>query len=117
MEFIKRKDKVLIINDSYNANPSSMKAALLVLASQPAKRRIAVLGDMLELGKKSKFYHQQVLNFAKKLGIDLIFTKGRNFGNTLNLADLKKHLRSGDTILVKGSRGMKMEQIVDTLRF
>jgi len=121
MEFIERADGVKIINDSYNANPSSMKAALLVLASQPADRRIAVLGDMLELGRKSKFYHQQTLNFAKKLGIDLIFTKGNEFSKASNLrspiSNLQKTVRPGDVILVKGSRGMKMEEVVDALQF
>lgn len=120
MEFIERTDGVRIINDSYNANPSSMKAALLVLASQPAERRLAVLGDMLELGKRSGFYHRQILNFAYKLGIDLIFTKGKEFAKASHLpspiSHLEKTIRPGDVVLVKGSRGMKMEEVVDALR-
>jgi len=120
MEFIERGDGVRIINDSYNANPSSMKAALLVLASQPAERRIAALGDMLELGKRSGFYHGQILNFAYKLGIDLIFTKGKEFSRASHLpspiSHLQKIIRPGDVVLVKGSRGMKMEEVVDALR-
>ena len=121
MEFIERKDGVRIINDSYNANPSSMRAALMVLATQLADRRIAVLGDMLELGRKSKFYHKQTLDFAKKLGIDLILTKGKEFAKVDRSSVLSsrflRSLKSGDVVLVKGSRGMKMEEIVDSLRF
>jgi len=121
MEFIRLKDNLTIINDTYNANPSSMKAALQVLASQPAERRIAVLGDMLELGGRSKFYHEQVLNFAYKLGIDLIFTKGKEFSKVSHLpspiSHLQKTIKPGDVVLVKGSRGMRMEEVVDALQF
>ncbi len=126
MEFVRRKDGITIINDTYNANPTSMKAALLTLASLKAKRRIALLGDMLELGKNSKKYHKEIGIFAKKLGIDLIISKGKlskaikgqnHFEDGKEaLSHLKKIIRPGDLILIKGSRGMHLDNIVDNLR-
>jgi UDP-N-acetylmuramoyl-tripeptide--D-alanyl-D-alanine ligase len=119
MNIVKKKG-ITIINDSYNANPSSMKAALSTLAEIPAKRRIAVLGDMLELGPGSKKYHQEIIKFAKKLGVDIILPVGDHFPSALKnkaeaIKKLKSLLKDGDAILIKGSRGMRMEEIVEAI--
>lgn len=120
MEIINREDGVKIINDTYNANPQSMTAALKVLACLKG-RKIAVLGDMFELGKRTKPAHKRIGKLAKALGIDIVVSVGKlskemkaNFhflNNKLTVKKLKKMIRSGDRILVKGSRGMKMEEI------
>lgn len=123
---------VTLIDDSYNANPDSMKSALKVLA-QIAKspRKIAVLGDMLELGDMSKQLHFEVGNSAAQLGVDILITVGElakfiadgaikfnkriiNYSfssNEMAFDCLKNLIHNGDTVLVKGSRGMHMEEI------
>ncbi|OGC14043.1 hypothetical protein A2246_00980 [candidate division WOR-1 bacterium RIFOXYA2_FULL_37_7] len=126
MEIIKRKDGVTIINDTYNANPSSMKAILYMLAAEKAKRKIAILGDMLELGKESKKLHLSIGRLAKKLKIDLLVTVGKlsknmkgNYHFTSNKKVIEfatKTLKKGDLLLVKGSRAMKLEEVVEVLR-
>jgi UDP-N-acetylmuramoyl-tripeptide--D-alanyl-D-alanine ligase len=120
MDIINRKDGVKIINDTYNANPQSMTAALKVLTCLKG-RKIAVLGDMFELGKSAKRSHQKIGKLAKDLGVDILFSVGKlskemkaNFhysNNRLAISKLKKIIKPGDRILVKGSRGMKMEEI------
>lgn len=126
-----------IINDAYNASPQSMEAALNVLKDIAGNnRKIAVLGDMLEMGDWAYNAHLDVGKFAVSAGIDHVMTVGENgrniakgaleagaasdnvlsFENNQDMADyLKNFVKSGDCILVKGSRGMKMEQIVDQL--
>ncbi|MEA3494105.1 MAG: UDP-N-acetylmuramoyl-tripeptide--D-alanyl-D-alanine ligase [Candidatus Margulisiibacteriota bacterium] len=120
MEIINREDGVKIINDTYNANPQSMAAALKVLACLKG-RKIAVLGDMFELGKRAKPAHKRIGKLSRELGIDILVSVGKlsremkaNFhltNNRLTVKKLKKMVRRGDRILVKGSRGMKMEEI------
>lgn len=119
-EIINREDGVKIINDTYNANPQSMAAALKVLASLEG-RKIAVLGSMLELGSKSGPAHQKIYKLANKVGVNMIFTYGKEWpANRQTKKQIIKRLRtmikSGDIILVKGSRGMKMEEVVEALR-
>jgi len=117
--------------DCYNANPVSMKYALDTLAGMNcAGRRIAVLGDMLELGPRSREYHLETGEYAREKGIDGLFCCGefsagiaRGFGENAifmnsksELADrLREFLRSGDLVLFKASRGMAMEEIVKNL--
>lgn len=122
MQVILKEDGTKILNDTYNANPQSMAAALKVLASLPG-RKIAVLGDMLELGKHSRKFHKKIIGLARKLKIDKLFTLGKlwpkssapvNDQKALN-KKLKKFLHPRDIILVKGSRGLKMENIVGAL--
>jgi len=118
------KNGVAFINDSYNANPSSMKAALSVLKDYKGKRKIAVLGDMLELGPESGNYHQEIIAYANKLKIDKLITVGKNFsalpsyakasaGTKEAITHLNETLKPGDVVLIKGSRGMKMEEIAE----
>ena len=128
---------VHFINDCYNANPASMNAALQLLAQwRPARDRIAVLGDMLELGAETGRLHRQVGQFLATQGLSRLIACGalgrdiaegaRQGGMTGSQIDevddaaaaadfLKKILRQGDVVLVKASRGMKMEQVVQTL--
>ncbi|MDI6732297.1 MAG: UDP-N-acetylmuramoyl-tripeptide--D-alanyl-D-alanine ligase [Candidatus Margulisbacteria bacterium] len=110
-----------IINDTYNANPQSMEAALKVLSIHQA-RKIAVLGNMFELGKSAIPAHHRIGKLARKLGIDVLVSVGKlakqmradhHFSsNQAAIKGLKKIVARGDAILVKGSRGMKMEEIV-----
>lgn len=128
---------VHIINDCYNANPASMKAALQLLAQwSPARERIAVLGDMLELGPESGQLHRDVGQFLATQRLSRLIvcgTLGRDIAegarrsgmagsqieevvDAAAAADhLKRTVRQGDVVLVKASRGMKMEQVVQVL--
>ena len=120
MEVINRKDGVKIINDTYNANPQSMAAALKTLASLEG-RKIAVLGEMLELGRAARPAHRRVLKLCRDLKVDRVFTYGDlwpgSFKNkNLLIKILKKTIRPHDIILIKGSRGMRMEEVVEALR-
>ena len=127
--------KLLLINDTYNANPVSTCAALHTLASASRGRRIAVLGDMLELGRESESAHRQVGQAVVNTA-DLLITVGerarsiadgaRNAGMAEECVVVCASNRQagdciiesaddGDVILIKGSRGMKMEEIVADL--
>ena len=128
---------VHIINDCYNANPASMKAALQLLAQwSPARERIAVLGDMLELGLESGQMHREVGQILATQGLSRLIVcgmlgrdiaegarRGGMAGSQIDevvdaaaAADhLKRIVRQGDVVLVKASRGMKMEQVVHVL--
>ncbi len=119
----------LVIDDSYNANPESMKAAIRVLAAEPG-RRIFVMGDMGEMGADSRALHAEVGEFARAQKIDALFALGsdsdaavttfgshaRHFDSIEALIDAaRKEARAGATLLVKGSRFMKMERVADAL--
>ena len=126
----------IIINDTYNANPASMAAAINVLAATSAPRKIAVLGDMYELGIYQTEGHKSMGKIVYEEKIDLLVAVGK-LGKLIGLGAieagmpeekvaffldnqevvdyLKDEIRTGDTILVKGSRGMKMETIVEGL--
>ncbi|MCL5795311.1 MAG: hypothetical protein M1338_03050, partial [Patescibacteria group bacterium] len=113
-----------------NSNPLSMEKALKKLSLTPytlhltPSRKIAVLGDMLELGDFSNNAHKEILDLAKKTA-DLIITIGSNFAKQRNSYQFKnnqqivefllKEIHPNDIILIKGSRGMYMEEIVDKL--
>lgn len=126
-----------IINDAYNANPDSMKAALEVLKNSGNNRKIAILGDMLEMGEWLKTAHLEIGKYVKQLNIDLLIAIGqaaqyyvegsiehgmeknqalyvKNNKEAIDL--LKSILNKGDIILIKGSRGMKLEEIVSFLQ-
>lgn len=132
---IERIGDVILINDAYNANPSSVLAALQTLKDLPnLKRRIAVLGDMLELGEYSVQEHEAIGQTAPKMGIDMLLgfgpsachaveafkTQGAEAVHFEDQDDLTEHLLSilqtGDGVLVKGSRGMRMEQVVEAIK-
>jgi UDP-N-acetylmuramoyl-tripeptide--D-alanyl-D-alanine ligase len=118
----------LFLDDSYNANPDSVKAAISVLSRRPGKK-ILVLGDMGELGDESPALHAQVGLAARQAGVDRLLALGDlsrsaalAFGaGALHyeriqelLADLENELAPDVTVLVKGSRSMKMERVVDS---
>jgi len=119
----------VVIDDSYNANPDSMRAGIAVLASTPG-RKILVIGDMGEIGEQSFQYHDEIGGYAKSEGVDFLFGLGemsevaaRNFGeggfHFSKLDDLvaavKAELNKDTVVLVKGSRFMKMERVVDAI--
>ena len=123
---------ITIINDCYNANPESMKAAIDLLAGYPsAGRRIAVLGDMLELGTNEIDFHKQIGSHLKIKNIDALFAIGKlaefylnNYSNgfkalykdkTEMAEALKRFLHSGDVVLIKGSRGAVLEKVTEKL--
>jgi UDP-N-acetylmuramoyl-tripeptide--D-alanyl-D-alanine ligase len=127
-----RVNGITILNDTYNANPDSTIAALQTLAAATVRgKRIAVLADMLELGNDSPRHHARVGREAGRLSIDHLLTFGdlaREIGRASRLKTalhyeqknmLSEYLAElagrGDTVLVKGSRGMKMEDVVTFL--
>lgn len=138
MEIITTADGLKIINDVYNANPESMRAAINVLKGYKAEgRRAFIAGDMLELGGISDKEHYEIGAYAASNGIDIIASIGNHSGDIVKGAEalgvdrknlyafpdketaapqLKQMLRPGDVLLVKGSRAMKLEYIVDYLR-
>ncbi len=123
-----------VIDDCYNANPVSMKAAIDLL-SMALGRKVAILGDMFELGEREKEMHGEVGRYAAGKGIDILVCVGRlsrcmyecalkekkkkaYYFQTKEelLENLEKILRRGDNILVKASHGMKFEQVVEFLK-
>jgi UDP-N-acetylmuramoyl-tripeptide--D-alanyl-D-alanine ligase len=126
----------LLIDESYNANPVSMRAALALLgqaATGPSGRRIAVLGDMLELGREADALHRALVEPVIANGVDLVFCSGpamrnlwqalpseRRGGYAETAAALEPQVleavRAGDAVMVKGSNGSKMAPIVRTLQ-
>jgi UDP-N-acetylmuramoyl-tripeptide--D-alanyl-D-alanine ligase len=127
--FIRLPDGMLVIDDTYNASPLSVLAALDVLAAQPARRRVAILADMLELGPVAEESHRRVGMRAGEVA-DLVLAVGPLSCSLADAAGLAaKHfadkaalrpaladlVRPGDAVLVKGSRGMAMEEVVSWL--
>lgn len=128
-------DKVKIINDSYNANLDSARAGIKYLAAMSKeKRKIAVIGDMLELGSLEKRHHSELGKLLSEKHIDAVFAYGKLSEYAIKamngttafhqfyddksklIADLKNYLTDGDIIYLKGSRGMKMEEIITGLK-
>ena len=117
---------IVLVNDCYNANPVSMRAALDHLASIGEGRRIAVLGEMAELGAGAAGYHREVGEKAREAGVELLIGVGgpaREYGPDELVATpeeaaelLAAQLEPGDTILVKGSRSAGLEAVAETLR-
>lgn len=127
-----------ILDDSYNANPASMHSALEAAVSMkkgPHRRLIALIGDMKELGKKSLQYHRNLGEALGRAGVDLLLTLGKDSRSMLGdferrgghmskhcenideLADMVRHFsKPNDIILIKGSRSMGMERVLDNLQ-
>ena len=139
MERIQLANGARVVNDSYNANPESMKAAFRTVgAARRAGRFVAALGDMLELGASSAALHRQVGEAAAQMGVGLLYIVGDFAEETAAGARagglpesaiavcgggadevgrlLEEELRAGDVLLVKGSRGMRMERVVEHLK-
>jgi UDP-N-acetylmuramoyl-tripeptide--D-alanyl-D-alanine ligase len=136
MELMELEKRIKIINDAYNANPPSMESALRTLAEVTKGRKIAVLGDMLELGEYSQQAHQELGRQVKEYGVDLLFLLGQFAPHVANGAQeagmpseaiyigkdhhalslrLARTVQQGDWVLVKGSRIMNMEVIIREL--
>lgn len=129
---VRSADGIKVIDDTYNASPDSMRGAIDVLCSTDGMRRVAVLGDMFELGEDSAEFHRHVGEYVGKRGVDLLVAIGENAKNiaeaaekTLGNENIKYYhkkeifeeemhhiLEKGDVVLVKGSRGMAMDEIV-----
>ena len=120
-------ENLTIILDAYNANPSSMKAALDNFSKLSSTKKTAILGDMFELGNDAETEHQAIADYATSLGIDSVILVGENFYRVSNESAKKYEtfdalktaldINSNDsqTLLIKGSRGMALERILDTL--
>ena len=127
---IVRRGGLTVIEDCYNASPDSVKASLGVLRDMTCKRRIAVLGDMKELGDYARAAHAECGQAAADCGVDVLLACGEeakaylegakngvpltlHFDGKESLAErLCGMLREGDAVLVKGSRAMKLEEVV-----
>jgi UDP-N-acetylmuramoyl-tripeptide--D-alanyl-D-alanine ligase len=126
-------DRITILNDAYNANPTSM-AASISIAAKAKGRKVCILGDMFELGENEAVYHKGVGYHAAKEGIDLIVCVGELSGsiceaalergaNALHFKDtealtaaLPQLIETGDTVLVKASHGMHLETVAEWLK-
>jgi UDP-N-acetylmuramoyl-tripeptide--D-alanyl-D-alanine ligase len=120
----------LLINDAYNANPVSMRAALAYLAERAGdRRRVAVLGDMAELGRTAPAYHREVGEAAAQLGVDEVLAVGALARGYLDagvpgrwvpnvheaVRELGDVVRPGDAVLVKASRAVGLEAVAAAL--
>ncbi|MET0468954.1 MAG: UDP-N-acetylmuramoyl-tripeptide--D-alanyl-D-alanine ligase [Aeromicrobium sp.] len=130
MERHETRGGVVIVNDAYNANPESMAAALRALAGLAPGRGTAVLGEMLELGEESPQQHHRIGRLAADLGIARVIAVGagaaeiaRGAGSAGVMVDdvesavdeLSASLNTGDVVLVKASRGARLERVVEAL--
>ena len=121
---------IVVVNDCYNANPMSMRAALDDLAASASGRRVAVLGDMLELGPDEDRFHAEIGAHAREAGVDVLVAVGPRaahfadgYGEVIALPDAagggrrasRTCWRPGDTVLLKGSRGVGLEVVARAL--
>ena len=135
MNLIRCSGDVVILNDAYNANPQSMRAAAAVLGDANHRRRVAVVGDMKELGVNSQLFHRAVGGYFAEAGVERLIAIGdlaryiaegaqeaglenASYYPTIDEAKaaLRREVRAGVTILVKASRSMAFERIVDFLQ-
>jgi UDP-N-acetylmuramoyl-tripeptide--D-alanyl-D-alanine ligase len=126
---IELADDIVVVNDCYNANPMSMRAALDDLAASASGRRVAVLGDMLELGPDEARFHAEVGAHARAVGVDVLVAVGPRaahfadgYGEVIALPDAQAAaqavpglLQPGDTVLLKASRGVGLEVVAQVL--
>ena len=123
-----------ILNDSYNSNPEALRSMIRTLATRPARRRILIAGEMLELGKQGPALHAECGRAAAEAGLDVVIGVGGNAqylataactGSvaSLFLPDaetaglwLIQNLKPGDVVLVKGSRGVHLERVIEALK-
>lgn len=131
---IREVNGITVIEDCYNASPDSQKAGLNSLCKIAKGRKIAVLGDMLELGSYSETAHRTVGEYAARCGIDILYTYGKEseymadgakisgMNNVFAFTDKKEltntllsEIKNGDTLLFKASRGMKLEEVFEKI--
>jgi UDP-N-acetylmuramoyl-tripeptide--D-alanyl-D-alanine ligase len=125
-------DFFTLVDEAYNANPASMAEAIVTLSGRAGIRRIAILGDMLELGARENEYHAAIVDDLAAAGTDLVFCAGPRMKhlwdgvpasqrgayapNAAELAPLVvAAIKAGDVIMVKGSNGSKMAEVVRAL--
>jgi UDP-N-acetylmuramoyl-tripeptide--D-alanyl-D-alanine ligase len=127
---IVKLNSITLLMDAYNANPTSMRAALESFKASEAKTKIVILGDMFELGTTSKTEHQEIADLIKEMQFDKAYLTGSNFYETKtegervekykSFEDLAASIRMEDLkesqILIKGSRGMALERLVDIFK-
>ena len=133
LETIKLKDNITLIDDTYNASIDSMKSGLKTVNELKAKRKIAVLGDMLELGESSAKLHGEIGKVINTLNYDIIYLFGKEIKNTAKtinnqikvniyddidklINDLNHEIKDGDVVYLKASNGMKFNRIIDVLK-
>ena len=124
--------EALVIDESYNANPASMRATLAVLAATPATRRVAVLGEMRELGEQSDDFHADLAGPIGEAGVETVLLVGEGMKPLATAlegrvelvhvpdaatarASLEAMLRAGDAVLIKGSNGVGLSRVVAAL--
>ena len=133
-QHVQKRGEQMIIADCYNASPDSVKAAIDVLCEMKPKeggRRVAVLGDMLELGESSEELHRQIGEYVVSKGVDLMVCYGKNAAAIAARADelgmhaghsedpktvlnfMKYKLKPNDIVLFKASRGMHLEELIE----
>jgi UDP-N-acetylmuramoyl-tripeptide--D-alanyl-D-alanine ligase/murE/murF fusion protein len=124
---VEHRGGLTVLNDAYNANPASMRAALETLAAIQGRRRVALLGDMLELGSGEEEAHRETVVLAAELGLERVALTGPRLAAHANLLPgalvasdsrelaqlLREELCDGDVVLIKGSRGMRMERSLE----
>lgn len=141
---IDRRENLTVVNDAYNASPESMKSGIEMLMASRADRHVAILGDMFELGDESEALHASVGTFAVQAGLELLITIGKNSEAIAKAAEAANHsiglehgtgtkvlyyqnkesaikeindiLRDKDLVLVKASRGMKLEDVISAIK-
>ncbi|HET6511172.1 MAG TPA: UDP-N-acetylmuramoyl-tripeptide--D-alanyl-D-alanine ligase [Candidatus Kapabacteria bacterium] len=136
LEVVKLSSGVTVLNDTYNANPDSMESAFKTLASYPAEgKRYVIVGDMFELGERSETEHKAIGKKLTEFDFAGLYFTGKDMELAYKSAKrgrdgeiyyfkskdeaatrLRDILSAGDTLLVKGSRGMKMEEVIDLLQ-
>ena len=115
-----------LVVDAYNANPTSMSAAILNFAQMNVEAKTLILGDMLELGEQSKIEHQNIINLLQQNKFQNVLLVGNNFENTNNpypcfyevsdlIGYLEEHPIRNEYVLIKGSRGIKLEKLLMVL--
>ena len=128
------EEGVVVLNDAYNANPASTTAALKTLACTAGDRKVALLGDMLELGAAEDAAHEAMVREAAAAGVGMLGLVGPRYGAFASLASelidgelllaedsaslarkLEGKIRAGDVVLLKGSRGIRMERVLEGL--
>lgn len=123
---LKQTERNQLVIDAYNANPSSMQAAVVNFGQMEVESKVLILGDMFELGETSAEEHQKVVDLIGQYPFDLVLLCGENFSTSshsyksfLATTDLLHYIQeypiSESTILIKGSRGMKLEQTIEFL--
>ena len=121
-----------IINDTYNSNPAALRSMIAALAQTPAERRVLIAGEMLELGPEAEAFHRQCGMHAAALGIDVVIgvrglaselanaaTEGGADASFVDHPEaagewMRDHLRKGDVVLLKASRGVRLERALDS---